>query len=140
MNIEDQLVITYRGESRSTKHVDLGESAILIGRDATSDISLEGENVSRAHCEIRYWGNEYVLKDLQSKNGTFLNGKPVSVAVIGANDIIGVGAFRLTVVHKHTIRLGETQAGEILDKMEEGKGYNTILHEIVDDLEEEDDA
>ena len=140
MNPENHLVITYRDKGAGTKHVDLTDGTIVVGRDASSDIKLEGENVSRAHCEIRYWGNDFVLKDLQSKNGTFLNGKPVSVAVIDANDIIGVGEFRLTVVHKQSIGLGETQAGEILDKMEQGKGYNTILHEIVDDLDGEDNS
>ncbi len=138
MDPDNELVITYKGESGGTEHVYLGEDATVIGRDPGADVTLEGENVSRRHCEIRYWSETYVIKDLNSKNGTFVNGKQVDVAVIDANDVIGVGAFRLAVVHKNTIKLGETQAGEILEKMDEGKGYNTILHEIVDDLEDDD--
>ena len=51
----------------------------IIGRDTTCDfIIFDPKNrVSRKHLELAYDGNEYFIKDLQSTNGTFVNGKKI---------------------------------------------------------------
>ena len=134
---EKDWILHYTTAEHVTEEVELGDGSFVIGRDTEADITLDADNVSRHHCEIRFWDGDYVLKDLHSKNGTMLNGKPVDVAVIAVNDLIEVGRFRLVVEHKHAFRIGETQAREVLEEMEEGKGYRTILHEIVDDLEDD---
>jgi pSer/pThr/pTyr-binding forkhead associated (FHA) protein len=130
-------ILHYKTDQDVTEEIELGDATFVIGRDPGADLTLDGDNVSREHCEIRFWDGDYVLKDRHSKNGTMLNGKQVDVAVISINDVIEVGKFRLIVEHKHAFRLGETQAREVLEEMEEGKGYNTILHEIVDDLDDD---
>ena len=48
-----------------------------IGRDPASDIQLPVRLVSRNHAQIRWLDGCYQLEDLGSKNGTYLNGKPV---------------------------------------------------------------
>jgi pSer/pThr/pTyr-binding forkhead associated (FHA) protein len=53
-----------------------GESPLLIGREDQCQIVLDGETVSRIHCEIIRRGAIYVLKD-GSRNGTFINGERV---------------------------------------------------------------
>lgn len=48
-----------------------------IGRDATADLRVESERVSRRHARIHGEGGRHLLSDLESANGTFLNGSPV---------------------------------------------------------------
>src|SRR3990167_6026299 len=55
--------------------LNLEGETITIGRVNTSDIELAGNTVSRNHAEIVKIHNDYFLVDLESGNGTFLNGK-----------------------------------------------------------------
>jgi pSer/pThr/pTyr-binding forkhead associated (FHA) protein/NADPH-dependent 2,4-dienoyl-CoA reductase/sulfur reductase-like enzyme len=66
-----------------------------IGRRTTNDLVLDDLEVSGHHAQIRWDGSAYVLKDLKSRNGTFLNG-----VKIGAPSALPDGA---------TIRMGEKQ-------------------------------
>jgi len=61
------------------KKYELLETTIIIGRDKENYITLEYENVSRQHSMIKtYNNNQFILSDLNSFNGTFVNGKPIS--------------------------------------------------------------
>jgi pSer/pThr/pTyr-binding forkhead associated (FHA) protein len=61
-----------------------------VGRGEDCDIILDGETVSRLHCEIVRWGAVYVLID-GSRNGSFVNGERVSQAQLRDGDQIRVG-------------------------------------------------
>ena len=74
--------------------VALSEAELTIGRDATSTIHLEDPAVSSRHCVIVCEGGQYVLKDRNSTNGTFLNGKATAQAVLKHGDEIQVGHVR----------------------------------------------
>jgi len=50
---------------------------VVIGREESCDVALPERPVSRQHAEIRRDGNRYLLRDLGSKNGTFLNGQEI---------------------------------------------------------------
>lgn len=50
---------------------------IVVGRDATCDMVLAERQVSRQHIQIKRTGENYRVVDLESKNGTWLNGKPL---------------------------------------------------------------
>ena len=55
-------------------------SPVRIGREAGSTVVVTGEHakvVSGRHAEIRYEGNAWLLVDLGSRNGTYLNGRPI---------------------------------------------------------------
>jgi len=58
------------------------ESVLLVGRDADCDMVISDRQVSRRHASIMLEEGSYVLEDLGSKNGTFLNGQEVSEAQI----------------------------------------------------------
>jgi predicted component of type VI protein secretion system len=51
---------------------------MIVGREADSDIQVDDRQVSRRHAEIAQTREGYTIRDLGSKNGTFLNGEPVS--------------------------------------------------------------
>jgi pSer/pThr/pTyr-binding forkhead associated (FHA) protein len=56
------------------KKIRLGDLT-FIGRDGSNDIILEDPCVSRKHCFIGKVLGKYVIEDLGSKNGTFVNGR-----------------------------------------------------------------
>jgi pSer/pThr/pTyr-binding forkhead associated (FHA) protein len=62
-----------------------------LGRSPTNDIVLPDHTASRRHCQI-YWAEDaYVLEDLHSSNGTYLNGEQIQLAFLRDEDIIRVG-------------------------------------------------
>ena len=65
---------------------------VTIGRDQTASISLEDGECSRIHCAIRYWDDMFVIRDMNSRNGTFVNGQQIEVARLNPDDVIRVGA------------------------------------------------
>ena len=68
----------------------------LIGRNPTTDITLLDEGISREHALILYdeQDDDYVVEDLQSTNGTKVNGKKVRSADLGDGDQIEIGHTR----------------------------------------------
>jgi hypothetical protein len=66
-----------------------------IGREASCTIALDEPRASRLHAEIAFDGAEFVLKDHKSRNGTFLNDKPVEVSPLQFGDVIGIGDMKL---------------------------------------------
>jgi transcriptional regulator with PAS, ATPase and Fis domain len=70
----------------------------VIGRDATADVVLAVSAVSRRLVEIRRDGGDYVARDLGSRNGTLVNGHPVSEAVLEPLDELRIGDAVLKVV------------------------------------------
>ena len=66
-------------------------SLITIGREPGNDVVLDDLLVSRRHAMLNHGGGGWTLTDLGSGNGTFVNGKRITRAVIGSDDVIGIG-------------------------------------------------
>ena len=65
-------------EGKLLRAFALGDSnEVIVGRDETCDIRIRAKSVSREHCTIEREGEDYVLRDLSSTSGTFLDGKRV---------------------------------------------------------------
>lgn len=69
--------------------------AIHMGRDQSNPICLNDPLVSRRHCVIERKGTDYVLRDLQSSNGTLVNDVPVRERVLVEGDRLKIGDSRL---------------------------------------------
>lgn len=69
----------------------LSEAEIGIGRDPSNSLAISDLSVSRRHCVLIRDKNGYKLRDLESRNGTFVNGGPVSEAPLQHADQIAVG-------------------------------------------------
>jgi pSer/pThr/pTyr-binding forkhead associated (FHA) protein len=66
---------------------------VLIGRGPDSDFVIRDITVSRQHASIHREGYTWIVEDLGSKNGTRVNGRPVTGrAVIAPGDELGFGA------------------------------------------------
>jgi len=68
---------------------------VLIGRLPTSDLLLDDPEVSRRHALIRQVDERYLIEDLDSSNGTFVNGQPVKQAELHEGDLIQISKFLL---------------------------------------------
>ncbi|HXX91545.1 MAG TPA: DUF3662 and FHA domain-containing protein [Acidimicrobiales bacterium] len=71
--------------------IALGEEPIVIGRMPECSVVLTDPNVSRRHAEVRRRGSDVVAVDLQSTNGTRVNGLPIRERVLEDGDDITVG-------------------------------------------------
>src|SRR5512138_3505483 len=75
---------------------------LTVGRDAANPIVIDDPAVSREHAAIVSVGNDHVLEDLQSANGTFVNGKRVSRRILQHGDVIAFGRFNLRYINLRT--------------------------------------
>ncbi|HKO12681.1 MAG TPA: sigma 54-interacting transcriptional regulator [Acidobacteriaceae bacterium] len=87
-------LVAISGPLASSVH-ELRDGEIAIGRDPANDLCLPDRIVSRRHCRIRQVDDGYELADLDSHNGTFINGVPVRSKSIGHGDRIRVGHSEL---------------------------------------------
>jgi hypothetical protein len=79
------------------RRVALGVEPVTVGRDPDNDVVLDDRRVSRRHAEIRLRLGRYTLYDLQSTNGTFVNGRRVAEVVLGDGDRILIGGTELVI-------------------------------------------
>lgn len=68
-------------------------ASLTFGRDEACEVRLEGGNVSRRHASIRRSGSLWLLDDLHSKNGLFVNARRSPGAALEPGDIIRIGNF-----------------------------------------------
>jgi len=69
----------------------LGHQALTIGRDRANGVQLRDPAVSRQHCVVEPMGGRFRLRDLGSRQGTFVNGLPVRQRILEEGDRITVG-------------------------------------------------
>jgi signal transduction histidine kinase/pSer/pThr/pTyr-binding forkhead associated (FHA) protein len=69
----------------------LEEPAVTLGRDSTHAVQLHDTEVSRDHAELFRRGENYLVRDLGSSNGTFVNGQPVRECELTSGDQLQLG-------------------------------------------------
>ncbi len=86
-------VITKRGDESAERGFD---QRLLIGRDPINDLALEHPRISRHHAMIcRDEEGAWVLSDLNSSNGTFVDGARVRVVRLGDGQVFSLGGLEL---------------------------------------------
>jgi len=74
------------------KSFTLSKQEIILGRDANSDIVINVAEVSRRHTRLRLESNKYIIEDLGSTNGTFVNGSRLTGPVtLRPGDVVQLG-------------------------------------------------
>lgn len=71
----------------------LSSNITVIGRRRGCDLCIPLKLISRRHCKLSKEGNTVKIRDMNSRNGTFLNGKRIKEADINAGDYIRVGSL-----------------------------------------------
>jgi signal transduction histidine kinase len=79
------------------KSFDINGDSLVIGRDPSCDVSLRDPGISRQHARLELKGNQYILKDLGSSNGTCINGVRVTESSLRVGDQIRLGNTLLAV-------------------------------------------
>lgn len=74
---------------------ELDPGITILGRDTTATVQLHDSEVSRRHAELRVADNRFVLSDVGSSNGTFVNGRRVDSQELATGDQVQIGATTL---------------------------------------------
>ena len=84
-------LVVLDGEARGTVYSLTGKEQFKVGRSSTSDIRLPDAKVSRDHCTIEQVEGHYIVVDLESANGTVVNGERIRKTVLQNNDFVRLG-------------------------------------------------
>ena len=128
------VLTTLIGGTRATRTI--GEGSYLIGRAGSCAVVLPFEDVSARHAVLSVRSSQAILEDLNSSNGTFVNGERITEAVVLAPDsVVQIGESMLRV-----------SAGEIADEASVGGEAEAVAEnqspasDAVDETPPEDDS
>jgi pSer/pThr/pTyr-binding forkhead associated (FHA) protein len=88
-----KLIVSQNGEIVDNRFLD--EGSFTIGSLAESDLCLAAQGVSRSHARITSVGNDDILEDLRSTNGTLVNGQPISRHILQNDDVIEIADVQI---------------------------------------------
>ncbi|WP_258727073.1 FHA domain-containing protein [Cellulomonas sp. NS3] len=89
------LLIMQRGPSVGARFL-LDAERTVAGRSTDADVFLDDVTVSRKHAEFVREGDEFVVRDIGSLNGTYVNRRRIDAAALRAGDEVQIGKYRLT--------------------------------------------
>lgn len=75
-------------------HWEIGERPITVGRSPNVDVKIEDDGLSRRHFMILLQGTDYLIRDLGSRNGTWVDGDRAFTAKLHHDDFIQAGRSR----------------------------------------------
>lgn len=125
---QEACLIIIRGSPQG-KRYEINKDSMFLGRDATADLALNDQNVSRKHAEVLRDGDEIKLRDNGSTNGTFVNDKLIKDTVtLRKEDMIKVGNTILKFLPKGELEifyLGTLESAAHTDPLTKvyNKGY-----------------
>lgn len=88
------------GELECVKNIFLQDGTISIGRSSDNDYLVADKTASSYHARIFTYLNASYIEDLDSTNGTYLNGKPVQKHTVHPGDIIRIGRMKFKISKK----------------------------------------
>ena len=91
---EKAMILIVRGPQKGSRFLITAEG-VSIGRSADSGVFLDDVTVSRSHARIEKSGNNFVLKDAGSLNGTYINNLSVTEHSLVSGDEFQIGKFHL---------------------------------------------
>ena len=111
---------------------DLKTEKTTVGRVEDNSFQIAEPSVSSHHCEVLVRGNDVIIRDLNSTNGTFINGEKVSESVLKPGQILRLGQIEMrledrtpasppaTPAKKQTEMTMAMQRGVSLNELEQG--------------------
>src|SRR5690606_30771270 len=88
--------LTYQ-TSNGEETVDLGDDPVTVGRQLGNFITLKDDQISRFHCVIEFKRGVLGVRDLGSRNGTYVNGQKISAKRLKDGDKVRVGKTEFVV-------------------------------------------
>lgn len=102
LNIQQRAYLEVTGTSENVRGVHLGEGEVFLGRSAECEVHLPFNNISRKHARVFFRNEEYSIEDLNSTNGTYVNGVRIVRCVLRSNDQIQIGEAKIYFVEERT--------------------------------------
>ncbi len=90
-----RLIVKSEGAEARVLHLNLGVNR--FGRSQGNDFQIEHATVSARHCEITLGDGSLTVRDCDSTNGTFVDGKPIRESTLNAGQILRLGDVELLV-------------------------------------------
>jgi polysaccharide biosynthesis transport protein len=98
----------------------LDKDEILIGREATCEVCLKDEAVSRKQCTVKADRSSFLIMDFSSRNGSFVNGVPIREKVLQHGDKIRIGATELVFLENDEPPTPTTVEDKVLEPTNRG--------------------
>ena len=105
--IERKTIIAGRGDSTSICFnfetgplkgtIEAIDGEITIGRSADNDLVIDDQTISGKHCKVTFENGQYFLTDLESTNGTSVNGEKISKIALSAGQTVELGKVKINV-------------------------------------------
>ena len=92
-----KLVVSLDGDV--IKEVQITKDKTTLGRRPYNDIVIDNLAVSGEHAVLQMVGSDVFIEDLNSTNGTYINGKAVKKQLLAHNDTIEIGKYKIKFVH-----------------------------------------
>ena len=129
-----KLVVLSAGMTGRTQELKVDKTT--IGRVEDNTFQIAEPSVSSHHCEVLLRGSDVVVRDLNSTNGTFINGEKVAESVIKPGQILRLGQIEMRLetdvpaspAKKHIDQTMVMQRGVSLNELEQGtrtSGFDT---------------
>jgi pSer/pThr/pTyr-binding forkhead associated (FHA) protein len=108
MNASDAHIVVHQ-DPTTQQIFPLTEGTLTMGREAYNDVVLIDPEASRRHAQISFQSGRYVVEDLGSTNGTYVNGRQIaSPTVLSRGDVIEVGDMARIVFQGPGAKVAET--------------------------------
>jgi len=118
-----KLIMTFQGATIG--EYELADREMLIGRSHQSDIRVTNPTVSGRHAKVIPMNHGYLIEDLLSTNGTYINGGKVLREPLRPGDLVTIGDFELSLVTESSAsgdRSATTDTTRLLDAPAMGSG------------------
>jgi pSer/pThr/pTyr-binding forkhead associated (FHA) protein len=92
-----KLVLSFNGEP--LREYDLDQESMTIGRKADNDIQIDNLAVSGKHAKILTILDDSFIEDLESTNGTFINGEKINKHALRNGEVIAIGKHELAYIN-----------------------------------------
>jgi len=131
-----KLVLTLDGDVLGYHFLEKGRFS--IGRKAHNEMQIDDSSVSKEHAAIVTVGNDQILEDLGSTNGTLVNGTVISKHILQNNDVIEIGRYQLRYINQ------KAQAGMDFDRtmmmmpmphLQRGRNHGNTDTEVVEQVD-----
>jgi pSer/pThr/pTyr-binding forkhead associated (FHA) protein len=93
------ILVVKRGPNAGSRFW-LAQGVTTVGRSPSSGIFLDDVTVSRLHARITRGDDGFVVSDVSSLNGTYLNRQRIDSAALHSGDELQIGKFRLVFLHE----------------------------------------
>ena len=98
---------------QGTRVIPLNQPLITVGRQLDNHIILEDPRVSRAHARIKLVNDHFVIYDLNSTGGTYVNGKRTAESVLYPGDVISLAGVKFIYSHELPAKPGDLKILEL---------------------------